>query len=56
MGRDPVQTEEPLLVFLEQRFADADFRLRDLVQAIALSDGFLRTSGPRALEATGDES
>jgi hypothetical protein len=56
MGRDPVQTEEPLLVFLGQRFADADFGLRDLVQAMVRSDGFLRTSGPRALEATGDES
>lgn len=56
MGRDPADSEEPLLVFLGQRFADSDFHLRDLVQAIVRSDGFLRTSGPRALEATGDES
>jgi hypothetical protein len=56
MGREPVATEEPLLVFLSQRFDDADFRMRDLVQAIVRSDGFLKTSGPRDLQATGDAS
>jgi hypothetical protein len=56
MGRDPVDSEEPLLVFLGQRFSEAGFRVRDLVQAMVRSDGFLRTSGPRGLEATGDES
>jgi hypothetical protein len=56
MGREPVATEEPLLVFLAERFADGDFRVRDLVQAVVLSDAFLKTSGPRELEASGDES
>ncbi len=54
-GRDPVATEEPLLAFLGEQFASSDFRIRDLVQAMVRSDGFLRTSGSRELEA-GDES
>jgi hypothetical protein len=56
MGRDPVDSEEPLLVFLGQRFSEAGFRVRDLVQAMVRSDGFLRTSGPRDLAATEDET
>lgn len=53
VGRDPVQSEWPLLDFLGEQFAEADFRVDDLVRQIVLSDGFLKTSGARDAEEAG---
>ncbi len=55
VGRDPVPSEWPLLDFLGQQFAGADFRVNHLVRQIVLSDGFLKTSGPREAEEAGGD-
>ncbi len=47
VGREAEASELPLLDYLAEQFALSEFRVNDLVREIALSDGFLTTSGPR---------
>ena len=51
LGREPELGERALLRDLDGRFEDAGYRFPDLMRAIALSQPFRTTSGPRALEA-----
>lgn len=50
LGREPELGERAFLRELESRFEDAGYRFPDLMRAIALSQLFRTTSGPRALE------
>ena len=56
VGRSPEAGEAALLEYLDERFAHAEYRVPELLRDIVLSDGFRRTSGPRAAQETGDES
>jgi hypothetical protein len=56
VGREPVDGEEDLLGYLDRRFADSQYRVTELLREIVLSEGFRTTSGPRDIEASGDES
>lgn len=51
LGREPEYAERAFLRELEGRFEDAGYRFPDLMRAIALSQSFRTTSGPRTLEA-----
>ena len=55
-GRDVTTGEAALLDFLNERFADSEYEVRELMREVVLSDGFRTTSGPRKAEETGDES
>ena len=55
-GRDVTTGEAALLDFLNERFADSEYEVRELMRELVLSDGFRTTSGPRKAEETGDES
>ncbi len=50
--RYPVPRERELLTWLQDRFAESGYRLRDLMRLVVLSDAFRRTSGPREVAAT----
>ncbi len=52
VGREPVPGERELLTWLQDRFAESGYRLRDLMRLVVLSDAFRRTSGPREVAAT----
>ena len=56
VGRDTEAGEQALLTFLNDRFARSEYRVRELMREVVLSDGFRTTSGPREAAATGDES
>ena len=51
IGREPELGERAFLRDLDGRFEDAGYRFPDLMRAIAMSQPFRTTSGPRALEA-----
>ena len=55
-GRDVTTGEAALLDFLNERFADSEYEVRELMRELVLSDGFRTTSGPRKAEEPGDES
>lgn len=55
LGRDPIESEQPLLGFLGERFAESGFDVGDLVREMVLSESFLKTSGFRELAPTGGE-
>jgi hypothetical protein len=55
VGRNAEGGEEALLSHLSRRFADAGYRVSDLVREIALSQGFRATSGPRDAASVGGE-
>ena len=50
VGRNAVSAEQPLLTFLNERFADSGYRWGSLIGALVLSDGFLTASGQRKAE------
>jgi hypothetical protein len=50
VGRDPVEGEQVLLAFLNQRLADSGYRWGSLIGTLVLSDGFLTASGQREAE------
>lgn len=55
-GRDTAAGEQALLAFLNERFAESEYSVRELMREVVLSDGFRTTSGPREAEEAGDES
>lgn len=55
VGRNAQSGEEALLTHLGGRFADAGYRVSDLVREISLSQGFRGTSGPRDAPSEGAE-
>jgi len=55
-GREVQSGEQALLEFLNERFAESEYRVRELMREVVLSDGFRTTSGPRDAEEAGDES
>jgi len=54
-GRDTATGEQALLAFLNERFAESEYSVRELMREVVLSDGFRTTSGPREAEEAGDE-
>ncbi len=52
VGRDVVPGERAFLADLQAQLEVSGYRLRDMLRAIALSDGFRAASGPREAEAT----
>lgn len=50
VGHDPVSGEQPLLIFLNEAFADSGYRWGSLIGTLVLSDGFLAASGQREAE------
>ena len=55
-GRDTEKGELGLLTSLNERFAESEYSVRELMRQVVLSAGFRTTSGPRNAEASGDES
>jgi len=55
-GRDTAKGEQVLLAFLNERFAESEYSVRELMREVVLSAGFRTTSGPREAEGAGDES
>jgi hypothetical protein len=56
VGRDVESGEQLLLASLNESFAESEYRVRELMREVVLSDGFRTTSGPREAEEAGDES
>jgi len=56
VGRDPEPGEIGLLEDLNERFAESEHSVKELIREVVLSDGFRTTSGPREAEDVGDES
>jgi hypothetical protein len=54
-GREVGTGEQALLAFLNERFAESEYRVRELMREVVLSDGFRTTSGPRDAQEAGDE-
>ncbi len=52
VGRDVVPGERAFLADLQAQLESSGYRLRDMLRAIALSDGFRAASGAREAEAT----
>jgi hypothetical protein len=50
VGREPVSSEDPLMVFLNEQFATSDYQWGSLIETLVLSDGFLTASGQREAE------
>jgi hypothetical protein len=55
-GRTTERGEQALLSWLNNRFEESGYSVRELMREVVLSDGFRTTSGPREADETGDES
>ena len=56
VGRSPELGEELLLGVLSERFAESGYLVSELLRDILSSEGFRKTSGPRDVELSEDDS